>query len=53
MNRQETVAALAQAFQEHRLDRRELVKRLAVLGLAAPISGAGLSSTLALLAQGQ
>lgn len=45
MQHEEELARLSQAFRGSRIDRRELVKRLAMLGIAAPAVSAGLLST--------
>jgi hypothetical protein len=41
MKRGDTFQALAQAFLEDRIDRRELVKQLAAIGIAIPAATAG------------
>ena len=43
MQSRDNVQSLAQAFIANRIDRRDLVKKLAAIGVAIPVVGAGLS----------
>src|SRR5215218_10427628 len=45
MQTADTFQSLAQAFLEDRIDRRDLVKRLAAIGIAIPAAGAGFAAS--------
>ena len=41
----DTFQSLAQAILEDRIDRRDLVKRLAAIGIAIPAAGTGFAAS--------
>ena len=45
MQSEDTFQSLAQAILEDRIDRRDLVKRLAAIGIAIPAAGAGFAAS--------